>query len=78
MTRILCAHADADGQGAHWIEEWEVCGGCACGHGSYHHRAGRWPHGPIDGPCAERGCACEHFDRGYICGAKQRRVKEHG
>jgi hypothetical protein len=24
-TRILCAHADADGRGAHWLEAGEVC-----------------------------------------------------
>jgi hypothetical protein len=24
--RVLCAHADEDGQGAHWLEAGETCG----------------------------------------------------
>lgn len=40
-----------------------VAEGCICGHGMHHHRGGDWPHGPVNGPCAERGCDCQHFDR---------------
>ena len=38
--------------------------GCICGHGPHHHEGGSWPVTHINGPCAERGCACTEFRRG--------------